>query len=343
MTADILALVERAFEYRGTVTVSLRDGSSVVGFVYDRSPAHVDMYDETASRRIRLSIQDIADVALTGEDVAALAQRHWERRRGRLESRDTSAWGAWEHRPILIAVAMRSDLRHVASALGAQVRGGVIRHQIGDRVAVARVIGIGGGAADVIAGERPGLVITCGYSGALDPSLRPGDLVLASSVHDETGDTLFASEQVLRATRRVLDGVARVVEGEVSCASVVAATSEEKRALARPGRLAVDLESWIVARAAERAGVPWLALRVVLDPLEMDLPAFTRQARESYVAPALRHALRGPRSALQLVRLGAYASVAARSLQSALVRLVPSLGSSLGPSLGGVRAAPDLA
>lgn len=324
--ADILALVERAFEYRGNVTVSLRDGSSVVGFVYDRSPAHVDMYDETASRRIRLATQDIADVALTGEDPAALAQRRWERRRGALESRDASAWGAWGQRPILIAVALKSDLRSVAGALGAHVRGNAVRHQVGDRVAVARVIGVGGGAADVIASEQPGLVITCGYSGALDPSLRPGDIVLASSVQDETGERALASEPLLRMTRRALSGVGRVAEGEILCASAVAATSDEKRALARPGRLAVDLESWIVARAADRARIPWLALRVVLDPLDTDLPEFTREPRTSYTSVALRSALRGPRSALQLARLAMHASTAARSLQRALVRIVPSLG-----------------
>jgi adenosylhomocysteine nucleosidase len=324
--ARILELIEQAFEYRGYVTISRRDGTNVIGFVYDRTPASVEMFDEHALRRIRVGTEEITDVALTGDDSAAAAQRRWERRKGSLESRHTSAWGDWGQRPILIVVALKSDLRGVARVLGAEIRGSAVRRRIGDAVAVARLIGVGGGASHVLAGEQPRLVISCGFSGALDPTLRTGDLVLASSVHDETGDSLVASDAVLRVTRRALEGVGRVSEGEILCASRVATTSQEKQALARPGRLAVDLESWAVARAAERANIPWLALRVVLDPLDMELPAFTKQVRSSYVSAALRHALRGPRAALQLARLGARADTATRSLERALRHLVPVLG-----------------
>ena len=92
--ARLAELVERAFDYRGYVTLRRTDGSELVGFVYDRSASHLDLYDETATRRVRVSLADVADIAFTGDDAARKAQALWERRKGTLEPRETSAWGA---------------------------------------------------------------------------------------------------------------------------------------------------------------------------------------------------------------------------------------------------------
>ena len=324
--ARINELIEQAFAYRGYVTVSRRDGSHVVGFIYDRGAEHVEMFDESATRRIRVALDDITDVALSGEDASAKATRSWERRRGSLESRDTSAWGDWEERPTLIVVALPVELRGVARVLGAKVRGDGAHGRLGDGRVIAHAVGMGGSAARVIAELRPRLVVSCGFSGALQPSLATGSLVLASSVCDENGESVIAEKAGLRVARNALEEYAPVAEGELLSATRVAATRAEKRALARPGRLAVDLESWSAVRAAERTGVPWLALRAVLDPLDAELPAFTREARASYVVAALRHALGGPRSALELVRVGLRADTAIRALQQALLHLAPALG-----------------
>src|SRR5207245_10475420 len=80
--ARLSELVERAFDYRGYVTLRRSDGSELVGFVYDRSASHLDLYDETATRRVRVSLTDVADIAFTGEDAARKAQGLWERRKG---------------------------------------------------------------------------------------------------------------------------------------------------------------------------------------------------------------------------------------------------------------------
>jgi nucleoside phosphorylase len=327
----ITELIDRAFDYRGYVTLARRDGAKLVGFVYDRGPAHVELLDETAAHRIRLAVDQIADIELTGEDSAAKAQAIWERRRGALEPPERAPRGDREAGPVLVLVALPVELRSVAAALGARLRGTVVRGRLGEARAVGLALGIGGGAAQAVAAEQPRLVISCGFAGALDPSLAVGDLVLAWSVRDESGESIAATEPVLRAARQALATCApvRVTEGEILCTTRIAASAGDKLALARPGRLAVDLESWPAAHAAVRAGVPWLALRVVLDPLDTDLPAFTREARRSYVAPALRHALRGPRAMVELAGLARRARTAGGSLAWAVRRLdavVASLG-----------------
>jgi hypothetical protein len=110
-------LIDRAFDYRGYVTLSRRDGVKLVGFVYDRGPAHVELLDETAAHRIRLAVDQIADIELTGEDSAAKAQTIWERRRGTLEPPERSPRGDREARPVLLLVALPVELRSVAAAL----------------------------------------------------------------------------------------------------------------------------------------------------------------------------------------------------------------------------------
>jgi hypothetical protein len=323
--ARLAELVERAFDYRGHVTVERRDGSKLVGFVYDRGDAYVEMFDESSTNRVVVSLDEVANITLTGEDIAARAQRRWERRRDSLESRQTSAWGEWGDRPILILVALPIELHGIAPALGSKVRGASTTGKLGETRVIARAIGVGGGAAHVVADERPRIVISCGFAGALDSSLGSGDLVLGSSVRDEGGEAVAARGSVLSVARRALTHM-RVAEGELLCSTCVAATRDHKRMLARPGRLAVDLESWAAARAADRAGVPWLALRVVLDPLEIDLPPFAGEPRGDYLAFALHHALGGPRAVLELGRLGMRTVIALRSLRRAMHELLPMVG-----------------
>ncbi|HYV67272.1 MAG TPA: hypothetical protein VE964_13600, partial [Myxococcales bacterium] len=90
----IAELVDRAFDYRGYVTLRRSDGSQMVGFVFDRSPAHVDLLDETATRRTRIPLAEIADIAFTGEDAAQKAQEIWHRRQGQMEPSGTQGdWG----------------------------------------------------------------------------------------------------------------------------------------------------------------------------------------------------------------------------------------------------------
>ena len=313
-------LLERALDYRGFVTLRRHDGTDLVGYVYDRGPRHVEVFDEQVAQRVRLDIDDIVDVALTGDDSAAKAQQIWERRHGMLEPHDTPAWGEWEDRPTLIVVALARELQGIARALGAQARGATALGRLGEYRALGIAIGTGGGAAHVIAEHHPRLVISCGFSGALDPALRPGDVVLASSVCDEDGRTIAVAEADRLIARRALLGPA---EGEILCATRVAATALEKRALARPGRLAIDLETWAIATAAREAGIPWLAVRVILDPLDRELPAFVRDTRANYTPAAVRHALRGPRAALDLARLARDARIASYSLERAVRRIAP--------------------
>ena len=67
--------------------------------------------------------------------------------------------------------------------------------------------------------------------------------------------------------------------------------------------------------------MPWLALRAVLDPFELDLPELARESHTSYLGAALRHALHGPRAIFELADLCLRSVRAAHALTTALSAL----------------------
>jgi nucleoside phosphorylase len=319
MDARLAEVVERAFDYRGYVTVVRRDGSEIVGYIYDRSAAHVDLLDETATKRTRLSSEEIADVRFSGEDATIKSKEMWERRKGTLEPRDTPAYGQWaESRPVLLLVALDRELREVARGLGLRPRESIARGRAHGVDVVVRAIGVGGSAARFIFDEEPRIAISCGFCGALDRHLQPGDLILATSARDEGGASIEADPAVLQFARRALAGM-RMFDGAMLHAKSVVAEPDEKRALARSGALAVDMETLSIARAAKSAGAPWLSVRAVIDTFDQRLPEFARTPHAEHIVPALRYAIENPRAIVQLAR---NARSSARSLREATRRLV---------------------
>ncbi len=109
-------------------------------------------------------------------------------------------------------------------------------------------------------------VVIAGFCGALDPTLRPGDVVLASELRG-------ADATITCADATVLAGVLRRGGLRVHVAPLASepglVTGPRRRRLARSGAAAVDLESaWLAACAGGR---PLHVLRVVLDTPSREL------------------------------------------------------------------------
>ena len=75
-------LVERAFRYRGDVTVELADGKSLTGYLFNRnascSEPFIQLFETGTAHEIAVLYQDIANIRLTGRDAAAAAAKHYE-------------------------------------------------------------------------------------------------------------------------------------------------------------------------------------------------------------------------------------------------------------------------
>ena len=75
---EIRAALEKAFDYRGDLTITLKDGRKIEGYIFDRkikgpalSECFVRLMPKNEHGRISVSYSDIAALAFTGRDTAA--------------------------------------------------------------------------------------------------------------------------------------------------------------------------------------------------------------------------------------------------------------------------------
>jgi hypothetical protein len=79
---EIRIALEKAFDYRGDVTITRKDGTKTEGYLFDRRTAAnlkdsvVRLYPKNSNEKISISYADIAALAFTGRDTAA--GKSWE-------------------------------------------------------------------------------------------------------------------------------------------------------------------------------------------------------------------------------------------------------------------------
>ena len=78
--------LEKAFDYRGDVTIRKHDGTEIEGYVFDRNAARVRLFPKNGEGKISVAYSDIVGVAFTGRDTAAgksyqaWVQKYFERK-----------------------------------------------------------------------------------------------------------------------------------------------------------------------------------------------------------------------------------------------------------------------
>lgn len=169
-------------------------------------------------------------------------------------------------------------------------------------------------------------VVSFGVAGGLDPTLKTGDVVVATEVM--AGDTRFLADMALN--EEMITGAAlkrsrltrrrRVVRGGLYGVERVVAASSCKAALhSETGAAAVDMESHIAAAYAASAGIPFAALRVISDPAHRALPELAQSAIKPNgdidVRTIVRGVVRNPLSLKALVSTGIDFNLALRSLR----------------------------
>ena len=90
--ADIREALEKAFDYRGDVTVTRKDGSLVEGYLFDRrtGPTLADSYiriiPKKETTKVSVAYSDVAQLVFTGRDTAAgksfeaWVKKYWEKK-----------------------------------------------------------------------------------------------------------------------------------------------------------------------------------------------------------------------------------------------------------------------
>jgi len=174
-------------------------------------------------------------------------------------------------------------------------------------------------------------VISFGVAGGLDPTLKSGDVVVATEVM--AGDARWLAGLTLNEDLIASVGLGgrRIVRGRLAGAEEVVAGSHVKAALhSETGAAAVDMESHIAADYAAKAGLPFAALRVVSDPAHRALPSLAMAAIKPNGDIDLRKIMRGvvrnPMTLRDLVSTGIDFSRALKSLRGCRSFLLGSEG-----------------
>lgn len=185
----------------------------------------------------------------------------------------------------------------------------------------------GPGSSAAAAGARAalaadcGLLVSWGTAGAL-AGMRPGDVLVAGRVVDEGGRCRDAAEDLVAGLLRAL---APAAAGTLLTVSEPVQSPERKRALrAESGADAIDMESAAVADVASAHGVPWIAIRAIVDAADVAVPDAAiagmdgARVRAGRVCAAL---LESPRELGPLIALARSARRARRALATAARRL----------------------
>ena len=90
--AELRDALEQAFDYRGDVTITRKDGSRVEGYIFDRrngptlDSSVVRLIPQNSTQKISIPYSDIAALAFTGCDTAAgksweaWVRKYWEKK-----------------------------------------------------------------------------------------------------------------------------------------------------------------------------------------------------------------------------------------------------------------------
>jgi hypothetical protein len=79
---DLRQALEKAFDYRGDVTITLKNGERVEAYIFNRqtgatlTDSYVQYFSPKSPNKLKLSYADIARLEFTGKDRAA--GKHWE-------------------------------------------------------------------------------------------------------------------------------------------------------------------------------------------------------------------------------------------------------------------------
>jgi hypothetical protein len=79
---ELRAALEQAFDYRGDVTITRKDGTKIEGYIFDRvtgaslAASFVRVIPKDSNQRVKISYAEIAALAFSGRDPAA--GKSWE-------------------------------------------------------------------------------------------------------------------------------------------------------------------------------------------------------------------------------------------------------------------------
>jgi adenosylhomocysteine nucleosidase len=189
------------------------------------------------------------------------------------------------------------------------------------------------GARLLIRRFSPRGLVSFGFAGGLAPELARGTLIIGTEVVCEgwSGTRAAASRDLAEQFRAAADvEKLPVQQGRlVTSRSIVADPASKAHLRDKSGACAVDMETVGIVEAAEEAGLPWVAVRAIVDSAADTLPpacvATLHEDGHVALGRLLRMVGRSPQLLWYLVRLAGDTAIARRCLSQAFARWAESL------------------
>lgn len=235
-----------------------------------------------------------------------------------------------------VVAALKSEARTLGTAV--QRRDGLSSLADGALLAVS---GMGGALAAIAArsladagAER---LLSFGMAGGLDPKLSAGTVILPTEVISLSGTRFATSAQWREQLSLAYASASTRADGALLSSAMPVDTVADKAALFQgSGAVAVDMESLGVAEVAAARGLPFMAVRVIVDTAGDVLPhavVAASQAGQVNVRRLISGLALAPLEVIAVIRLAHRYRAALRSLNA-----VARVGFSL-PQVAGARVA----
>ncbi|MET0482800.1 MAG: hypothetical protein ABWZ27_07790 [Aestuariivirgaceae bacterium] len=185
---------------------------------------------------------------------------------------------------------------------------------------------------DRLIAEGAEAILSFGLAGGLDPSIPPGALIVPEGVllPDHEGLTVIETDRRWRNRLvNLLSSGSEVREDPLLCSLEPVLGVADKARLHQDSEAgAVDMESALIARAAAKRDVPFLALRAVSDCAATAIPAaaaaaMTRGGRLN-LWPIIVALATGQLSLFDLLHVGQQSQLAAGNLSRAVHAALPA-------------------
>ncbi|NQV27954.1 MAG: 5'-methylthioadenosine nucleosidase [Rhodopirellula sp.] len=179
-------------------------------------------------------------------------------------------------------------------------------------------------AQAMIDAHQPQWILSCGFAGALLPTMKIGQIVVANEIDDQHG------QQKSINLALASDEENGLYVGRILTVDEMVRTVEEKKQLhEKYEAIAVDMESLAVAQVAAETKTGFMAVRVISDDMSSDLPSeilsIVGDTGAVRVGAALTSLFKRPESLKDMLHLRTNAQAAAKSLATFLDGVVHQL------------------
>jgi hopanoid-associated phosphorylase len=182
-------------------------------------------------------------------------------------------------------------------------------------------------AAELLVAEGATRLISWGCAAALSVFLKPGDLILADKLTDAGNVEMAVNADWRDYTQNILATFIVVHTGRIAeSISIVSSSKDKKQLHSITGAVALDMESISIAKVARQHTLPFLAIRVIADPVNMTLPLAINHSLndrgEIELGKLLLFLVLHPAELPGLIKLGLHFKAAKKTLKSVAKHLV---------------------